>query len=88
MSGAGVGFRPETAKVPPAVAGSATQRRNPLTGSQENRWVMTLFLEKTRHPPTALNLLAGAPDVFAVEGAEVFRVLRHCRWLEAAIVMV
>ncbi|MHA7285285.1 DUF1697 domain-containing protein [Arthrobacter sp. MDT3-44] len=48
------------------------ERRNPFIGSQEGRWVMTVFLDRTPHPATSLDPAAGAPNVFAVDGSEVF----------------
>jgi uncharacterized protein (DUF1697 family) len=48
------------------------ERRNPFIGSQEGRWVMTVFLDRTPDPGTALDPAAGAPGSFAVDGCEVF----------------
>jgi uncharacterized protein (DUF1697 family) len=48
------------------------ERRNPFIGSQEGRWVMTVFLDRTPHPGTAPDPAAGAPNSFAVDGCEVF----------------
>ncbi|MHA7178639.1 hypothetical protein ACX80J_00835 [Arthrobacter sp. MDB2-24] len=33
---------------------------------------MTVFLDRTPHPATSLDPAAGAPNVFAVDGSEVF----------------
>lgn len=51
------------------------ERRNPFSGTQEGRWVMTVFLDAAPHPGVTLDPIAGAPDLFAVDGAEVF--VRH-----------
>lgn len=47
-------------------------RRNPFVGSQEGRWVMTVFLDELPLPQLVLDPSAGVPDLFAVDGAEVF----------------
>lgn len=49
-----------------------TLRRNPFIGSQEGRWVMTVFLDAAPHPRIVPDPAAGHPDVFAVDGSEVF----------------
>lgn len=46
--------------------------RNPYIGSQEGRWVMTVFLLAAPQPRTNLDPMAGAPDEYVVDGAEVF----------------
>lgn len=51
------------------------QRRNPYVGSHEGRWVMTVFLDQVSHASNDLDPAAGAPDVFTVDGPEVF--VRH-----------
>ncbi|OUM39942.1 DUF1697 domain-containing protein [Arthrobacter sedimenti] len=48
------------------------ERRNPFIGSQEARWVMTVFLDQAPQPGTSLDPAAGAPNLFAVDGFEVF----------------
>lgn len=48
------------------------ERRNPFIGSQEGRWVMTVFLDQTPRPKAVLDPGAGAPNIFAVDGCEVF----------------
>jgi uncharacterized protein (DUF1697 family) len=48
------------------------ERRNPFAGSQEGRWLLTVFLDRTPPERAVLDPDRGAPDVFAVDGAEVF----------------
>lgn len=51
--------------------------RNPFSGTQEGRWVMTVFLE---HPPdlgARVDTEVRGPDRFAVDGAEVFVRYEH-----------
>lgn len=48
------------------------ERRNPFLGTQEGRWVATLFLDRAPADPDGLDPDAGAPDRFAVDGTEAF----------------
>lgn len=47
-------------------------QRNPFIGSHEGRWVMTVFLHEAPRPQPVLDPGSGMPDVFVVDGAEVF----------------
>ena len=48
------------------------ERRNPFVGTQEGRWVLTVFLEAPPHLQQTPDPPAGSPDQFAVDGSEVF----------------
>lgn len=48
------------------------ERRNPFFGTQEGRWVLTVFLDAAPHSNAALDPAVGAPDLFTVDGEEVF----------------
>lgn len=48
------------------------ERRNPFVGTHEGRLVMTVFLEVMTRPCAVLDPEAGMPDLFVVDGEEVF----------------
>ncbi|THJ66012.1 DUF1697 domain-containing protein [Arthrobacter echini] len=48
------------------------ERRNPFVGTQEGRWVMTVFLDGPPHTGLVLAADSSAPDLFVVDGMEVF----------------
>lgn len=54
---------------------AAAARRNPFVGTQEGRWVMTVFLDRPPRADTVLDPASGTPDLFVVNGREVF--VRH-----------
>lgn len=48
------------------------ERRNPFIGSHDGRYVMTVFLDRIPRADVLLDSVAGGPDVFTLDGAEVF----------------
>ncbi len=51
---------------------AAAERRNPFVGTQEGRWVMTVFLNELPRSGAVLDPDSGTPDLFVVDGREVF----------------